>query len=34
MDPNELLEHLKQLAKRFPNIYRHIVGTIKAVLAL
>ena len=34
MDENELLAVLKQLRSRFPDVYRHIVGFIKAVLAL
>ncbi len=34
MDEKEFLEQLKQLSKRLPDVYRHLVGLIKALLAM
>jgi len=34
MDENELLAVLKQLRSKLPDVYRHIIGMIRAILAL
>jgi hypothetical protein len=32
MEPNELTKLLEKLKRKMPDLYRHIVGMIKAVL--
>jgi hypothetical protein len=34
MDENELLIILKSLRIKFPSVYRHIIGMIRAILAI
>ena len=34
MDEKELLAVLKQLRIKWPDIYRHIIGMIKSILAI
>lgn len=32
MEENELLKLLKDLRRKLPNLYRHVVGLVKAAL--
>jgi hypothetical protein len=32
MEENEFLKLLKELRRRLPNVYRHVVGIVRAAL--